>query len=98
MVLALLKGAKTQTRRIMDPQPQPYVESERRRAQKHPASYIDSYCSQSKTPANQRGMSATWCWWTTDDRQGPGEFRCPYGVPGDRLWVREAWRVAKSLD
>lgn len=24
--------------------------------------------------------------------------RSPYGVPGDRLWVREAWRVSKKHD
>lgn len=23
---------------------------------------------------------------------------CPYGVPGDRLWVREAWRVSCHID
>ena len=23
---------------------------------------------------------------------------CPYGVPGDRLWVREAWRACRDLD
>jgi hypothetical protein len=23
---------------------------------------------------------------------------CPYGVPGDRLWVREAWRSTSDLD
>lgn len=23
---------------------------------------------------------------------------CPYGIPGDRLWVREAWRVTEKHD
>lgn len=27
-----------------------------------------------------------------------GALRCPYGVPGDGLWVREAWRARADQD
>ena len=27
-----------------------------------------------------------------DEEGDTQQFRCPYGRPGDRLWVREAWR------
>lgn len=28
----------------------------------------------------------------------PPEFKCPHGEPGDRLYVREAWRTGSALD
>lgn len=73
MVRAILEGRKTQTRRVMSPQP------------------------------TEGGLRAGWHWtarggwdYPIDDR--PSSKRalvsvCPYGMPGDRLWVRETWQA-----
>jgi hypothetical protein len=73
MVRAILKGEKTQTRRVIKPQP--------------PGDYqwqgwvIET--TGSKTDIGKAGW-----------RKGylPSIYvRCPYGEPGDELWVRETW-------
>lgn len=67
MVRALLDGRKTQTRRILKPQPS--------------KPFGGIFCDAVK-------------WWTGDSLTGEviESLRVPYAV-GDRLWVREAWRV-----
>jgi hypothetical protein len=39
----------------------------------------------------ERDDGAPWPWMYDDDRAGDHWLPCPYGQPGDRLWVREAW-------
>ncbi len=82
MVRAILEGRKTQTRRVIKPQPTDFIgkQSAPRNSVKHPSEYFDAY-----------NGGPHWCWWTTDNRQGPDWIKCPYGVSGDRLWVREHW-------
>ena len=63
MVRAILDGRKTQTRRIVKPQP----------------------VGTSVTHNNDRSQWFGWEHGITGEA-----FRCPYGVPVDRLWVREA--------
>lgn len=72
MVKVILEGRKTQTRRVMKPQPgDDLMEEYRRIAERH-------------------GVT-----------KKPEEFAascilCPYGQPGDRLWVRETWRAFEA--
>jgi len=99
MVRKIIEDLKTNTRRVMNPQPSAYVPSPNVHPAKHDSAYFDSYCNAEKTMANPRGMSEFWCWWTPDNRQGPDWIRCPYGRPGDRLWVRETfWCANESCD
>jgi hypothetical protein len=70
MVLALLDGSKTQTRRIVKPQPiwLPEVRG---------AELIGPFMWPRGALGQQCGEPIT---------------KLPYGMPGDRLWVRETWQ------
>ena len=79
MVRAILNGKKTQTRRVIKLQPlgPGYL------CRKTPR-YINGNPNAGRLPGNR------WAF----DREGGGfwgiNFDCPYGQPGDRLWVRES--------
>lgn len=79
MVNAILSGRKTQTRRIMKVQPGTPEFGLRR--------IIES------SKANENGMY----FWSQDDACGikarSKPFLFPYGEVGDRIWVRETFRV-----
>lgn len=82
MVRALLDGSKTQTRRVMKPQPKPT-----------PADYPGpaghwwpSNIVQSMVHVEQELQNKSGGW------ERFANTICPYGRPGDRLWVRESWR------
>ncbi len=68
MVRAILEGRKTQTRRVMIPQPPHH----------------------------------TWSHYKSDKfnflSEGGQYIKCPYGQPGDRLWVRETWKPGAWLE
>jgi hypothetical protein len=73
MVRAILDGRKTQTRRVVNPQPD------------------STNLSVAYTPSNHDPR-------TIAMKDGRYSIFCPYGRPGDRLWVRETWRTWRSLD
>lgn len=79
MVRAILAGTKTQTRRVVKPQPEAEHGGE-------PYWFVGGY--------------RAWIYRRTTDllRKGGNVLPCPYGQPGDRLWVREAWKAHTTFD
>ena len=72
MVRAILEGRKTQTRRVVKPQPGDFQRVVRSR---------DSLSG----------------WGYARMISGVQNITCPYGQPGDRLWVREGFRLISQL-
>ena len=84
MVQAILDGRKTQTRRVVKPQPPADCQA-------WSGWIICSTCSKDVEKAAWQDIPGCM----------PGKshrVRCPYGQPGDRLWVKESWAVRKEYD
>ena len=75
MVRAILDGRKTQTRRVIKPQPE----------------IVD------KEPRYRKN---TWALWSDKIPKYKGGLivSCPYGKPGDLLYVKETWRPIASSE
>ena len=74
MVRAILQGKKTQTRRIVKPQPEL-------------AEGAWYWCH----PRYNNGIGVQYFHTNAESAAEKMATVCPYGVAGDRLWVRETW-------
>jgi hypothetical protein len=81
MVRAMLAGRKSQTRRAMKPQP---TEDFRVLA-------VEWYSPEVKDRHGEYQPGPD-IFGVYGDEEG---YKCPYGAPGDRLWVREKWWVVE---
>lgn len=82
MVRAILDGSKTQTRRIVKPQP------------------LAGFLRDGDVSFDGFHPHEPIAQWSAE-AVGGGAFKsefkeCPYGQPGDRLWVRETWAIASK--
>jgi hypothetical protein len=90
MVRATLEDSKTNTRRVMSPQPS-----------------HDQY-HEWRGKVTRDAEHRMWCWkdlvldniWDFPEGEDRTELarHCPYGVPGDRLWVRETYLPDPIID
>lgn len=77
MVRAILSGEKTQTRRVIKPQP---TESG--------LEWVTA-CDGDFYAWQDPGLNLD----EHSEEGGPCQRLCPYGQPGDTLWVRETWQM-----
>jgi hypothetical protein len=92
MIRALLDGTKTQTRRLMNPQPVHAQHHEWNGAVIHDDEQR-LWCWKWHTYDN------LWDEHVRDDERRHLAVKCPYGRAGEQLWVKETWtHDADSLD
>ena len=86
MVRAILEGRKTVTRRVVKVQPFDLSWSRR----DHRFEYLSGRA--------QNGDEIDGFYAYATRSGGEWNAKCPYGQPGDRLWVREAWQADAQVN
>jgi hypothetical protein len=84
----ILEGRKTQTRRIIKPQPLPSFKHE----DAQPGDLV-FFAGKIHKVRESRGRNQR-----DAGQLNAHDYACPYGVAGDRLWVRETWWHEKGTD
>lgn len=102
MVRQILAGEKTQTRRPVKPQPSfRYPGTARLVYGVHPMSpsmFVGTPAEGMIDGENRMGwLAEDWCGNVVGEAEADA-FRCPYGAPGDRLWVRETFWSQHDTD
>lgn len=95
MIRALLEGRKTQTRRIVKPQPLGFADTDQI------AGWESGNTALRGTKGNYHLVKLHESANRMLSCQGiprDVDYFCPYGKPGDRLWLRENFRLPKSLN
>lgn len=85
-VNGILAGRKSQTRRIIKPQPHPITQAVR--DVPHTVRWYSAESEEDEFGTSYRPLHS-------DQRT---DWNCPFGVPGDRLWVRECFSELESFD
>lgn len=80
MVRAILEGRKTQARRIV--KPQPYIDGQ------------GNFCWNGRNFGQDFNGPHIQAIASPIPSSKTKRVHCPFGKPGDRLWVREAWQAA----
>ena len=83
MVRAILDGRKRQTRRVVKPQPPFGCEYAINGNHSHAACYSDEVVDGAAVPRR--------VWVPPTPTSTDHRLACPYGKPGETLWVRETW-------
>jgi hypothetical protein len=90
MVRAILEGRKTQTRRVID------FELNELHSSGNPVQLLGDWPL--SNVGEFRDGYLNYQVQTQADDYSSGKVKCPYGQPGDRLWVKETWWANHSND